>query len=246
LTQPGFIAASAGKTFSQLIFRPQFNAMGGPMRDAELVQTYVPARESGIDGSGWVFEIYSDAKQTMQIVGKMHKSTALWLIGLMAILFIFVNWVVLKGARILREESCKREEELRRVATKEHSMERDKNFFLAAATHELRTPMTCILGFAELLEKRDYDSAQVRSLSNIIRKKSQEMNRLLDDLLDVSALDEASSMAVLLKPSDIAQAVETAVHRLEGPSINRRIALRVEPALPAVMLDGDRFVQAIL
>ena len=132
------------------------------------------------------------------------------------------------------------------MATKERALERNKNFFLAAATHELRTPMTCILGFAELLEKRDYDSAQVRSLSTTIRAKAQEMNRLLDDLLDVSALDESSSMAVRLKPSDISQAVETAVHRMERPSINHRIALRVEPALPAVMLDSDRFVQAIV
>lgn len=71
---------------------------------------------------------------------------------------------------------------LRRIET----VRRD---FVANASHELKTPLTVISGFAETLAEDDPPDAQRRQFAAAIRSNAQRMQRLVDDLLDLSRIE---------------------------------------------------------
>jgi two-component system, OmpR family, phosphate regulon sensor histidine kinase PhoR len=68
------------------------------------------------------------------------------------------------------------------------SMRRD---FVANVSHELRTPLTVIKGFLETMEDglEDYDTPQLRHFLGLAAEQAQRMQRLIDDLLSLSALE---------------------------------------------------------
>src|SRR5262249_17789705 len=71
-----------------------------------------------------------------------------------------------------------------------HELERQKDEFMALASHELRTPVTSILGFAQLslrAAERSGDERLTRSLT-VIRDQATHLSRIVNDLLDVSRI----------------------------------------------------------
>ncbi|MBQ2260122.1 MAG: sodium:solute symporter [Loktanella sp.] len=64
-----------------------------------------------------------------------------------------------------------------------------KDAFLSQISHELRTPMTSIRSFSEILRDADMSAADQRRYAGIILEESIRLSRLLDDLLDLSVLE---------------------------------------------------------
>ncbi|HEX6158793.1 MAG TPA: ATP-binding protein [Thermoanaerobaculia bacterium] len=102
---------------------------------------------------------------------------------------------------------------------------RAKDEFLANLSHELRTPMTAILGWAHLLQVADLDREQVSLGLQTIRQSGEAQAKLIDDLLDVSRIvtgklhlnPVAVDLAVILQNAvaAIRPAAEAKRHRLE-------------------------------
>lgn len=103
------------------------------------------------------------------------------------------------------------------------SMRRD---FVANVSHELRTPLTVVKGFLETMEDglEDYDAVQLRHFLALAAEQSQRMQRLIDDLLSLSALEtgapdpveEETPMSELLE--DVrkqAELLSSGRHRIE-------------------------------
>ncbi|WP_378185846.1 hybrid sensor histidine kinase/response regulator [Aquimarina sp. W85] len=63
-----------------------------------------------------------------------------------------------------------------------------KNSFIANINHEIRTPLTSILGFVEILEKTKLDYEQ-EELARIIKRESLHLNALIDDMIDISVIE---------------------------------------------------------
>lgn len=78
----------------------------------------------------------------------------------------------------------------RAVAARLRNADEVKNSFLRALSHELRSPLTSVLGFAETLNRRDIDLGAQRRITLIERLASRaaKLDRLLEDLLDVDRL----------------------------------------------------------
>ncbi|MFC5047498.1 hybrid sensor histidine kinase/response regulator [Aquimarina hainanensis] len=66
--------------------------------------------------------------------------------------------------------------------------EKFKNNFIANINHEIRTPLTSILGFIEVLEKTKLSFEQ-SELSRIIKRESLHLNALIDDMIDISKIE---------------------------------------------------------
>lgn len=73
--------------------------------------------------------------------------------------------------------------------SREAEVERMKTEFLSNVSHELRTPMTPIRGYAELLARRALQPAQIETFAGEILTASARMNRVVELLVDVAALD---------------------------------------------------------
>src|SRR6185369_15607236 len=60
--------------------------------------------------------------------------------------------------------------------------------FMATVSHELKTPLNSILGWARMLRAGDLDEDQVKKALGTIIKNSETQNRLIEDLLDVARI----------------------------------------------------------
>ncbi len=77
-----------------------------------------------------------------------------------------------------------------RDITREAEVDRMKSEFLSHAAHELRTPMTSIFGFSELLLHRDFDAATRRELVETIHGQTAWLVQIINELLDLARIDE--------------------------------------------------------
>ena len=66
--------------------------------------------------------------------------------------------------------------------------EKFKNSFISNINHEIRTPLTGILGFIEVLEKTQLNFEQ-EELTRIIKRESLHLNALIDDMIDISKIE---------------------------------------------------------
>ncbi|APX90931.1 sodium:solute symporter [Brevirhabdus pacifica] len=137
-----------------------------------------------------------------------------------------------------------------------------KDAFLSQISHELRTPMTSIRSFSEILLDGDgLNEEATRRYSGIIHEESIRLTRLLDDLLDLSVLENGQVVLhrqdVLLR--DVLDRAQSSaggsalVGRAPGPDAPpgaARAPLRIErqPLAESVRLvtDGDRLAQVFI
>jgi two-component system sensor histidine kinase MtrB len=91
-------------------------------------------------------------------------------------------------------------------------LEADKNEFLALVTHDLRTPLTTILGLGATIESHagELPPERIGRMGEAIRRQAERIARLADDLYDVSRL-EASTLLLSPRPVDVRTVVGTAL-----------------------------------
>lgn len=94
-------------------------------------------------------------------------------------------------------------EETLRIA-KEKAQESDmlKSTFLANISHEIRTPMNGIVGFAELLGRNDVDSQARKNYIAIMKKSSEQLICIIDDIIDFAKL-EANQIRIIEEKIDL-------------------------------------------
>ena len=72
----------------------------------------------------------------------------------------------------------------------QHRVERIRREFTANVSHELKTPLTSISGYAEMIENGMAKDADIRSFAERIRRESNRMLALVSDIITLSELDE--------------------------------------------------------
>ncbi len=115
-----------------------------------------------------------------------------------------------------------------------------KTDFVSNVSHELKTPLTSIRMFSELLEgSESYDSEQTRKYSGVISKESARLTRLINRLLDFSQLDRGE-MKLREDTVDLGELVQETVdnYRPQIEAEGLELELSIGPALP-VYIKGD-------
>jgi hypothetical protein len=142
-------------------------------------------------------------------------------------------------------ELARTAERLREANQKLTELSVQKDAFLSQISHELRTPMTSIRSFSEILMQSDPldDTARAR-FSRIIHDESLRLTRLLDDLLDLSVL-ENGHVTLHEGPADLSQVLDRAIYAAgaleDGGRVASREAERVE-----LHTDADRLAQVFI
>jgi PAS domain S-box-containing protein len=107
-----------------------------------------------------------------------------------------------------------------RDLTASSELEAQKNEFLALITQDLRQPLTTILGLGVTLEgyAAELPAERVRNTGRSIRKQSERIARLADDLYDVSRI-EAQELLLSSRPIPLEQTVAAALFSVEGSDV---------------------------
>ncbi len=122
-----------------------------------------------------------------------------------------------------------------------------KDGFLSQISHELRTPMTSIRSFSEILrDSGDMDEATKSRYAGIIHDEALRLTRLLDDLLDLSVLEDGR-VQLHVVPKRLDQVLDMAVASTDGGS-DRKIKIVRERDKEQIELrtDADRLAQVFI
>lgn len=138
--------------------------------------------------------------------------------------------------------------ELERRAGERERLDRMKDEFVLTTSHELRSPLTSVQGFAELLmlERENLTPKQAETVE-IILDNTRHLVRLLNDLLDLARSD-AGRLAIKPVDTEVAPLVDDAVRTMRSQTEARRQTLthEVEPGLPPICVDRDRIRQVLV
>ena len=139
-------------------------------------------------------------------------------------------------------------EQLEREASQREALDRMKDEFVLTASHELRSPLTSVQGFAELLmlERENLSARQVETVG-VILDNSRHLVRLLNDLLDLARSD-AGRLVIRPEPTDLTPLIEDTVRlmRAQTDSSSQTLTAAIEPDLPPVQAEGDRIRQVLV
>jgi two-component system phosphate regulon sensor histidine kinase PhoR len=132
--------------------------------------------------------------------------------------------------------------------TRLKKLERIRTDFVANVTHEIRTPLTAIIGFAETLEQGAFENRETaRKFLRTIRENAERLNRLVDDLLTLSGL-ELGEAKLHLEGVRIEEALDQVLAVVETSAAEKGLTIQKEIAgeVPLIRADRDRLAQILI
>ncbi len=117
--------------------------------------------------------------------------------------------------------------------------------FVANVSHELKTPLTSIQGFAQaILDGTAGTPDEQKLAADVIYKESGRMHRMVLDLLDLARLD-AGTADLKLAPVDLHVLLDSILEKfsLQAQKGEISLILNMPPDLPTLVADGDRLAQ---
>ncbi|MFB2833580.1 ATP-binding protein [Floridanema evergladense] len=148
-----------------------------------------------------------------------------------------------KQAEAEREQLLAREKVAREQA---EAANRIKDEFLAVLSHELRSPLNPILGWAKLLQSRSFDEQKTMAALATIERNAKLQTQLIDDLLDVSRILQGK-LGLYPNPVQLVNIVEAAIEtvRLAAQAKGIQIYTIFAPSVGQVIGDSARLQQVL-
>ncbi len=145
-------------------------------------------------------------------------------------------------------EKFEQERALRTALRQAEIANKMKAAFLAAMSHELKTPLNAVLGFSEIIRDEvlgPIDNDMYRDYAGDIHKSGTRLLSVINDVLDVSRL-EGGLLTLDARPENILDVVEGAIKQARTITHDgRRIEIDVPADMPSLLVDPRRLSQAI-
>lgn len=126
-----------------------------------------------------------------------------------------------------------------------HAVEQMKDALISTAAHELRTPVTSIQGFSELLLTRQLDEPRQERYLGFIQQQSKQLARIIDDLLDIAKLESGHGLELNPTPIDLEPIIDEAVRPFIDVHPDHTFRVMHLNRLPPVFGDPFRLNQVI-
>jgi PAS domain S-box-containing protein len=125
---------------------------------------------------------------------------------------------------------------------------RMKATFLAAMSHELKTPLNAVLGFSEIIRDEVLGPAGIaayRDYAGDIHRSGTKLLTVINDVLDVSRL-EGGLLTIEMRPENVLDVAEVAIKLARGiVSDKRSVEVDVSMGMPSLQVDPRRLAQAL-
>jgi len=126
--------------------------------------------------------------------------------------------------------------------------ERNKTFFISNVSHELRSPLSSIRSFSEILQTyEDIDSETRQEFLDIINSESERLTKLTNEILDFSKID-SGKVEWHMDYVNMGEVVRSAVKTVIALSINKGIDVEtsIPENLPLIIGDRNKLFQVLL
>lgn len=217
LDNAGYLSAREGVVASELTYRDSFSAFEQTIEDRNVFSSYLPiyGPEGDIEG---VFEVYDDVTS---LVNQLEQTQRTIIMGVVFILFVLYGVLFLFVRRadgIIRQQYAdivKNEADLKQARDEALAASRFKSKLLANVSHEMRTPLHAIMGYAEILEQGVYGeiTAKQRSATGKILTGAAILLEFINNLLDKAQL-ESGKLNFNMKafaPRDLVEEIDAQV-----------------------------------
>jgi PAS domain S-box-containing protein len=235
-----------GKHFS-LFYTPEDRENGKPQHNLELART-----EGRIEEEGWRVRKDGTRFWANVVITAVHDDTGV-LRGFAKVTRDITSRREAEETRRAyyeqREARLRAEDEKHRAETSYRAAQeanRAKDEFLMTLSHELRTPMTAILGWARMLPMMNPADPMFPEAIRSIGRSANLQAKLIDDVLDVSRI-VSGKLRLSVETMDIAPVLQAAVEAVQ-PSANARsisLVMNVSPDLGAATVDATRLQQIV-
>jgi PAS domain S-box-containing protein len=123
---------------------------------------------------------------------------------------------------------------------------RVKDEFLAIVSHELRNPLNSMLGWSNLLRKRQFADPTLNRGLEIIERNARLQNKLIEDLLDVSRIIQ-NRLQISREPLYLVPIIDAVIETLLPSATTKGIEIlsNLDPATRQVLGDADRLEQIV-
>jgi signal transduction histidine kinase len=202
----GFLAAIGGRTFSRLVYRDAFNIFSRATSDDNMVQTYIPVRQTATSPIVGVFEIYTDASL---LVSQAEHAEWIILSGVAVIfllLYVVLLLIVQRAERIIsaqQETIRERTQTLETLSAQLLASEENEKKRIAGELHEgiaqtlaaIKINVEKTSHFLEQNDRND-ESGGLQSLVPVIQGAIQDVRELAMELRP-SSLDDLGLLPTL-------------------------------------------------
>lgn len=130
-------------------------------------------------------------------------------------------------------------------------MDQIKSDFISTAAHELNTPLTAIMGFAELLldpiSSKSFSEEQKRDFLQEIYEKGETLNRMIKDFLDISHIESGLQIPMDLQETNLSDRLKKAFnyYKLHEPEHSFELILSKEMSHVILTIDAKRICQVL-
>jgi signal transduction histidine kinase len=150
----------------------------------------------------------------------------------------------------LEQRVKERTQELERVNRDLAKLDKTKSDFISIAAHELKTPLTLILGYANILLKEDQSAMESEYIDGVLRgivKGAKRLQSIVKDMIDISLID-SQVLTLRLEPISIGTIIELAVGELGAKARERKQTITVEAfiGIPRIQGDPQRLYQVFI
>jgi signal transduction histidine kinase len=150
--------------------------------------------------------------------------------------------------RLLQEQLTRQNLQLEAANAELQRLDELKSQFVSIAAHELRSPLTAVVGYVELLLDEDFGPLNPRQREFVqnAQEAGERLLALTGDLLDVTRI-ETGRVDLVLQPTDLAGVIETVVTELRPrlEAKEQELVLDLDPDLPLALCDRVRTGQII-
>ncbi len=161
-------------------------------------------------------------------------------------LMVFMGSFASNEVKFKTEELAETNKGLEQLIRRLEELNAEKKQILVGVSHDLRNPLTSIIGFSEVLRQKAEVDSESKYFLEIINNESQRLGRLVDDILDISR-EEAGALHWNMKVHDVSSIMEPPIGEAEPAVEAKGLSLKVSiPAsLPPIYGDKERLSRVI-
>jgi signal transduction histidine kinase len=150
----------------------------------------------------------------------------------------------------LEQRVKERTQELEKANRDLEKLDKTKSDFIRIAAHELKTPLTLIQGYTDILLKEDRPAMESEYTDNVLRGIIQGTKRLqsiIEDMIDISLLD-SQVLTLRLEQVSLGTIIELVVGELGAAARERKQTITVDPfiGIPGIQGDSQRLYQVFI